>query len=181
MPVVPLTPRNFSDSDRCSIFFEIEHQVVAPQRRALADGRRLRRLQVRHSQAGKVAILLGEACENVDDLHKPAADEVDRFANLNEIGVVGDFARRRAEMDDAAGTGALIAIGVDVRHDVVTQLAFVFRRDGEIDLVDVRPQFLDLGFGDIEAEFVLRLSESDPDAAQVECLAWSDQRPLISF
>ena len=40
--------------------------------------------------------------------------------------------------------GAMVAVGVDVGHHVVPQLAFVLLGRGEVDVVDVRPQLVDL-------------------------------------
>ena len=43
-----------------------------------------------------------------------------------------------------AGGGALVAVGVDVGHHVVPQLALVLFGGVEVDVVDVGPQFGDL-------------------------------------
>ena len=41
-------------------FFEVEHQIVAPQGRSLANGCWLSRLQMCEAEAGQVAIFGGE-------------------------------------------------------------------------------------------------------------------------
>ena len=62
--------------------FQIEHQVVAPQRGPLADGRRLGRLQVREAEAGQVAILFGEACQRVDRRDQSGRGRVARLSRI---------------------------------------------------------------------------------------------------
>ena len=66
MPVVPLTLRALQRRDAVLDFGQIEHQVVGPQARPPADGRRLGRLQVREAERRQVAVLLGEVGQRVD-------------------------------------------------------------------------------------------------------------------
>ena len=65
-------------------------------------------------------------------------------------------------MDDPLGFGTLLAVGIDVRHDVVTDLFFTRRGDVVIDIVGMGAQFLELTVGNREAELLLRLGERDP-------------------
>ena len=126
-------------------FGQVERQVVRPQARPPADGRRLGRLQVREAERRQVAVLLGKVGERVDHRRQPPGDHLQRFADQDQVGVVGDVAARGAEMDDRPGRGALVAVGVDVGHHVVPQLALVaVRRRRSRSSSTCRPQLGDL-------------------------------------
>ena len=104
----------------------------------------------------------GEGRQRVDDGHQSAAEDFEPLAHQDQVGVVGDVAARRTEVDDLAGVRAAIAIRVDVGHHVVPQLALVLRGPVEIDLVDGGIQLGDLCLGDRQAEFVLGFGQCDP-------------------
>lgn len=55
-------------------------------------------------------------------------------------------------MDDGRSGGAAVSEGVDVRHDIMSELALLLRRHGEIDIVLVALHLLDLGLGDGQAQ-----------------------------
>lgn len=55
-------------------------------------------------------------------------------------------------MDDGCSGGAAVSEGVDVRHDIMSELALLLRRHGEIDIVLVALHLLDLGVGDGQAQ-----------------------------
>ena len=94
-----------------------------------------------------------------------AAHQFERFAHQDQVGVVGDVAARGAQVDDRAGVGANVAVGVDVGHHVVPQFSLVLGRLGEIDIVDMRAQLVDLLFGDRQAQFRFGLGQRYPQAA----------------
>ena len=48
-------------------FGEVHHQIVSPETGPLADGGRLRRLQMREPQAGQSAMLGGKRRQPIDD------------------------------------------------------------------------------------------------------------------
>lgn len=66
--------------------------------------------------------------------------------------VVSHVARGGAEMDDGCSGGAAVCEGVDVRHDIVSELALLLRRHGEINIVLVALHLLDLAVGDWQAQ-----------------------------
>ena len=83
---------------------QVEHQVVGPQAGPLADRRRLGRLQVREAQAGQVAMLARRTCASASITPTSRArDQLQRLAHQDQIGVVGDVAARRAQVDDRPG------------------------------------------------------------------------------
>lgn len=55
-------------------------------------------------------------------------------------------------MDDGRSGGAAVCEGVDVRHDIVSELPLLLRRHGEIDIVLVALHLLDLAVGDGQAQ-----------------------------
>ena len=71
-------------------------------------------------------------------------EHLQRFAHQNQIGIVGDIAARRSEMNNRPGLGTYVAIGVDVRHYVVSQLLLVARRDRKIDVINLRLELVEL-------------------------------------
>ena len=118
-------------------FGEVECEVIGPEAGAAADGGGLSGLQVRVAEGGEVAIFFGEVGQREDDRGEASGDHAEGFADENEVGVVGDVAAGGAEMDDRASGGAGVAIGVDVGHHVVAELAFVFGGGVEVDVGDV--------------------------------------------
>ena len=93
---------------------------------------------------GKSRYLLGEIGQRDDHRRQPLGDHLQRFANQDQVGVIGDVATCRPEVDDRPRRGALVAVGVHVGHHVVPQLALVLLGGVEIDVVRVRPQLGDL-------------------------------------
>ena len=59
--------------------------------------------------------------------------------------------------------GPTSPIRVDVGHHVVAELLLVLRRGGEVDVVDMRPQLVNLLLRDVEAQFPLGFSEHHPE------------------
>lgn len=55
-------------------------------------------------------------------------------------------------MDDGCSGGAAVSEGVDVCHDIMSELALLLRRHGEVDVVLVALHLLDLGVGDGQAQ-----------------------------
>ena len=133
--------------------FKIELQVLEPKRGALADGRELRGLQVREAQSRHLAVLVREGGQGFHDVHQMVGNEFQGIPVDDEVGVVGDVAAGGAEMDYAGRALSLVAVGLDVSHDVVAHFSFVFFRDVEIDVGRVFLQFLNLLFSYGESQF----------------------------
>ena len=127
MPVVPLTPRNFRLVEPVLDLAEVEDQLVAPEGRPLADRDELRGLEVGVAEAGQVLPAVGEVGQGVDRADEPVADQSERLADQDQVGVVGDVATGRAQVDDRPGLGRGVAEGVDVGHHVVAEPLLVAR------------------------------------------------------
>ena len=68
-------------------------------------------------------------------------------------------------MQDAGGVGALLPIGIDMRHDIVPH--FLFARGGDF-VVDVQgkvTQRLELCFGDRKPQFLFGFRKGNPELA----------------
>ena len=116
-------------------------------------------------QAGQVAVPIGERGQVIDDRDQPAADHLERFSQQQQVGVVGHEAARCAEVNDAPGCRAHVAVGVDVGHHVVPQLAFIALGGRKVDVVDVLPQLRDLLHGDGESPTRPRPRPAPPTVA----------------
>jgi hypothetical protein len=79
---------------------EVVNQVLDPQARSLSDRSRLSWLEVRESERRQVLVLAGEGREPGDQADQLAPDQSDPLAEQDQVGVVGDVARRRAEAKD---------------------------------------------------------------------------------
>ena len=55
------------------------------------------------AEAGQVLPAVGEVGQGVDHADEPVADQSERLADQDQVGVVGDVAARRAEVDDRPG------------------------------------------------------------------------------
>ena len=145
--------------------FKIHKQILEPERCALAHRRRLRGLEMRIRERRYALVFLREVRNGAYRREQFALDKQHRAALYDHVRVVADVAGGRAEVDYPLRGRARFAVGVDVRHDVVTH--FLFLRGGEvvIDIVDMRLHFRDLRVGNIQPELLFALRESDPELA----------------
>ena len=145
---------------------EVEHEVLHPERRALADGRRLRRLQMRGAERRLGAPLAREvasAREDADDLRRAAARVPRRMRIRSALSVTNALVaprwmkplRRRRD----------VAERVDVRHHVVAEAPLVRGDDVEVDVVEVRAHLRDRLVGNRNAELLLGFGEREPEPA----------------
>ena len=152
---------------------EVEDEIIAPQAGALAHGGQLGRLEVGEAERRQVAPADGEPRQGVDDADQPVAQHRQPLAHQYQVGIVGDEAAGGAEVEDGAGAGGGLAVGVDVGHHVMAQPALVEVGAGEVDVVGVGAQLGQLGVGDArrhavvggQTEFLLRLGQGDPETA----------------
>ena len=68
-------------------------------------------------------------------------------------------------MDDAARVRADVAIGVNVRHDVVPHALLMPAGVVIVDVVDVLLHLIDLCLGDVQPQLFLGLGQRDPQPA----------------
>jgi hypothetical protein len=82
---------------------EVHQEIGGPERGALSNRRRLRRLIVRVGERRQVPMREGEVPEPPEDFDEPAFDEREPLAHLHEIGVVRHVSRGRAPVQDPPG------------------------------------------------------------------------------
>ena len=116
-------------------FGQVHREIVRPETRPLADGRRLGRLKMGEPEAGQIAVLGGERGQGVDHGRHSPGDHLQALAQQQQVGVVGHVAACGAQVDDGPGVGAKVAVGVDVGHHVVPQLPLVTVGGLEVDVV----------------------------------------------
>ena len=145
---------------------EVHHQLVGPQSGTLAHGGGLGGLAVGVGHAGHILVLLGKLgqfCQHADEL---LAHQLKALTHHDDVGVVADVAAGGAQMDDACCLGALLAVGVDMAHNVVAHQLLPL--DGDL-IVDVVHMSFQLGHhlgGDIgQALLHLGPGQGHPQAA----------------
>ena len=142
---------------------QVEQQVLHPQARPLAHRDRLGRLVMRIAERGQRAVAPGERPERAQHRDDLAADEAQRVPVQDEVGVVGDKAARRAQVDDARRARAAEPVGVHVRHHVVAHLALARLHDGIVDLLDVRGKLVHLRLRHRQAQRMLGARQLRPE------------------
>lgn len=70
------------------------------------------------------------------------------FLSSYNYSVVSHVAGGGAEMDDGCSSGAAVCEGVDMSHNIMSELALLLSRHGEINIVFVTLHLLNLGVGD---------------------------------
>ena len=140
----------------------IHHQLVHPQRRPFAHGGQLGGLEVGVGQAGQVLILPGKGGEIPQHLGALAQDQVGGVPQDKKVGVVPHVAAGGTQVDDGLRVRALLAVGVDVAHNVVADQLFPGLRHVVVHVVRVGLQLMDLLLGDVQAQLALGLRQGDP-------------------
>ena len=144
---------------------KVGDEIAQPKRSALADGGGLGGLIVREGERGQILVLLREVRRRAYRLEQQRAHLEQPFLHLDDIGVVPDIAGGRTEVDDGLGLGTALAVGQHMRHDIVPDLPLAGGGEFVVDVVDMRPELLDLLLGNVDAELPLRLRERHPQPA----------------
>ena len=165
VPVVPLTPRNGSQaatrrtSSRSSAKSCAHKQARLPTVTGWSD------LKVRVAKTRLCPPLQRELPQQVQDVGEPLLQLTQRRTVDHQIGIVGDEAAGRSEVDDRLGLRGQFAIVMDVRHDVVAQFLLELSHPVPVELVPMALEVVDLLLRDREAELVLGLRQADPEVA----------------
>ena len=101
--------------------------------------------------------------EGVDRRGQAVADGAEPLADQDQVGVIRDIAARRPQVDDLAGVRRDVSQRMHMSHHVMPEPLLVGPRRLEVDVVDLRPQLLDLPLLDRQPEFFLCLGEGDPE------------------
>ena len=114
---------------------QIHHQLVGPQGSTLAHGGGLCGLAVGVGHAGHILVLLGKVCQLCQHTHQLFAHQLQTLPHHDDIGVVAHIAAGGTQMDDTGCLGALLAVGVDMAHDVVAHQLFPLDGHFVVDIV----------------------------------------------
>src|SRR5439155_2005858 len=106
--------------------------------RTFSYGRELRRLKMRERELRRRAPLPREIAKLLNEAENTAPHDLQRFVHLNDVGVVGDERRRRAEVNDSLRARSLNPVRINVRHHVMTDLALATLGLVVVDLVHMR-------------------------------------------
>src|SRR5436190_21442987 len=98
------------------------------------------------TQRWQIAVFLGELAQRGNHRRLSYGDRLQRFADQDEVGVIGDVAACRPQMNDWPRRGTLVAVCMNMRHYIVPKFSFVLLGGVEVDVVGVCPQFSDLLF-----------------------------------
>ena len=144
----------------------IQQKILEPQSSPLSDGDKLRGLQVGEPESGRFFVFFRKISEPRHDRRYFVAHHRERFAVYDDVGVVGDVAAGSAEVYDRRRLRTRDAVGINVRHDVVSDESFALGGKLEVYVVEVRFEFLYLLVRDIEPQSLLPLGEFQPKPAE---------------
>ena len=142
--------------------FKVFDQIVQPERRALAQSRRLRGLKMCIRKNRQTLILFGKIGYGGNSVDKQSSDFAKPFAHKQNVGVIRNVTRRRAEVNYSPRIGANVTVSINMRHYVVAEFAFVFRLFFVIYIVYMRFQLFDLSVGDIQPELLFAFCQRNP-------------------
>ena len=87
-----LVAQGLEAGDAMLDFGQVHREIVGPETRPFADGRRLGGLEMGEAEAGQIAVLGGEGGQRVDHGRHPAGDHLQALAEQQQVGVVGHVA-----------------------------------------------------------------------------------------
>ena len=144
--------------------FEVGEQILAVLGKAVADGGGFGGLNVGEGDGGRVGFVCDACSQGGQRALKPFDDLFETRAQAQGVYVVEHIHRRRAEMNDGAADGALLGIGVDLRHQIVADFLFDLLGALNVDVILACAQIGHL-HGCDQPGLVLRFCQRDPDAA----------------
>ena len=120
---------------------------------------------MRVADGGQRLVLIGKVAQGGYRLAKPLA-QVDKPVTVeDQVCVIGDIAARCAEVDDARSVGRRLAVGVDMRHDIVAHLALPCSDTIVIDIIDMRFKRRHLLLGHRQPQLMLASGKLCPQPA----------------
>ena len=148
---------------------EVGEQVLAVLGESVAHCGGFGGLDVGEGDSGRVGFVCDSCRQCGQRALQPFDDLVEARTQAQGVHVVEYIHRRGAEMDDRAANGALLGIGADLRHEVVTDLFLDLLGAFNVDVVLARAQIGHL-HGCDQPGLVLSLCQRDPDAAHESTL-----------
>jgi hypothetical protein len=140
----------------------IDHQLLQPEQGTLSERGRLSRLKVGVAQTAQALVLFGETGQFPDHPQQPAAQDRQSLVVLNQLGVVRNEAAGCTQVNDAFGLGALLPVGVNAGHHIVTELPLQAGHGLEVDIIPLGPQLGQLLAIDAQTKLGLAFRQCDP-------------------
>ena len=144
---------------------QIGGQILQPEGGPLAHGDQLGGLIMRIAQGGQGFGPVGKGREISHDLQQLAPEIAERVPVENQVRVVRHIAGGGAEMDDAGGFGRRLAVGIDMRHDIMADLLFPGGGHVKIDVLLMGLQRLHLGGRDGQPQLAFGPGQLGPEPA----------------
>ena len=142
--------------------FQGQPEILRPCGGATTDGDGLRGLVVRGAERWQILPLLCKVTERQQDASRFCRDKFNRLTQQDQFGIAVDELTGGTEVDDALGLRDLVTPGVDVRHDIVSQLPLIVASRLKIKIIQMRPHGFKLSLADVQTEFMLRFGQSQP-------------------
>ena len=117
---------------------------------------------MRIAEAGRRGPVICKIAQILHHARKCLAQMAQCVAVEDEIGVVGDVATRRAQVDDTLCAGSHLAEAIDVRHHVVADLFFPGGDHVVVDGGDIGGKLIDLRLRHRQAKRMLHTRQTDP-------------------
>ena len=136
---------------------------MQPKRSALAHRGRLRRLKMGKGQRGQILIFFSKIRQPLNHIQQLAMQQAQSVAHDDNVRIIANITAGSAQMNNAFGGRAAIAIGMNMRHHVMTQLFLISRRRRIINILGVSAQFRQLRIGYRQAKFLLGFRQHNPE------------------
>ena len=114
------------------------------------------------AEARHILIFICKFCNACNGINKLFLNQQKRLAHCDNICVIANIAARCAEMDNRLCVRAKVAVSVNMAHNIVAELLFIFLRRLVINIICVSFKLFYLFLGYIKTELVLCLCKSNP-------------------
>ena len=120
---------------------------------------------MRVADGGERLVLFGKVAQCAYGINKPLAQVHEPVTVEDQVCVIGDIAARCAEVDDARSIGRRLAVGVDVRHDIMAHFTLPCGNDIIINIIDMSLKLCHLLLGHRQPQLMLASGKLRPQSA----------------
>mmetsp|Transcript_11003 Transcript_11003/g.16205 ORF Transcript_11003/g.16205 Transcript_11003/m.16205 type:complete len:385 (+) Transcript_11003:367-1521(+) len=128
----------------------VQHEVLHPQGAALAHRGELGGLVVGEPQGGHVRVLLCKGFHDSQELHQLPAQQQHALLELHQVCVVPHIAAGGPQVDHCHGLWTNLPKCVNMSHDIMSKLLFLFCGKFIIDIEDICFHFFNLLILDVQ-------------------------------
>ena len=164
----PFGSQKFHTSQAVVQIFQIQTELLQPQRRPFSHRGGLGRLKMSERQSGLGLVFFCKIPQHRHHIHKLFLHKPQSLGHNNNVRVVPHIAGSSPQMNNARRLRALLPVCVHMAHNVMTDLPLPLPGHIVIDLLRVIPHLLDLFHGDnrlpvpAQTKFHLRLRQGNP-------------------